>query len=85
LKQWGNLFTSDHLPVEPRPLFADSFRNPKTLLKEICERWPDPIVATFNLSGHINNLPRLPYQLGAFAAGAGRYLIDHLGRAVART
>lgn len=85
LKQWGNLFTSDHLPVEPRPFLADSLRNPRTLLKEIRERWPDPIVATFNLSGPINNLPRLPYQLGAFAAGAGRYLINHLGRAVART
>ena len=85
LKQWGNLFTSDHLPVEPRPLMADSLRNPRTLIREICERWPDPIVATFNLSGPLNNLPRLPYQLGAFAAGAGRYLINHVGRAVART
>ena len=85
LKQWGNLFQTDHLPVEPRPLMADSLRHPKTLLREIRERWPDPIVATFNLSGQLNNLPRLPYQLAAFAAGAGRYLIDHLGRAVART
>lgn len=85
LKQWGNLFRSDHLPVEPRPFLADSFRNPRTLLKEIRERWPDPIVATFNLRGQINNLPRLPYQLGAFAAGAGRYLIDHLGGTLVRT
>jgi hypothetical protein len=85
LKQWGNLFRSDHLPVQPRPLFAYSLRHPRTVLTEIRERWPDPIVATFNLSGQLNNLPRLPYQLGAFAAGAGRYLIDHLGRAVART
>jgi hypothetical protein len=85
LKQWGNLFGSDHLPVQARPLFADSLRNPRTVLKEIRERWPDPIVATFYLSGQLNNLPRLPYQLGAFTAGAGRYLIGHLGRAVART
>jgi hypothetical protein len=85
LKQWGNLFQTDHLPVEPRPLMADSLRHPRTLLREIRERWPDPIVATFNLSGQINNLPRLPYQLGAFAVGAGRYVIDHLGRGVART
>jgi Uncharacterised nucleotidyltransferase len=81
LEQWGNLSQPDHLPVTPRPLFAYSVRSPRTLLKGIRERWPDPIVATFNLHGQPNNFPRLPYQLGAFAAGAGRYLIDHLGAA----
>ena len=85
LEQWGNLFQPDHLPVQPRPLLAYSLQNPRTLLKEIRERWPDPIVATFNLRGQFNNFPRLPYQLGAFAAGAGRYLIDHLGQTLART
>lgn len=74
LEQWGNLFQADHLPVQPRPLFAYSLRNPKTFGKEIRARWPDPIVATFRLRGHLNNLPRLPYQLCAFAAGAGQYL-----------
>ncbi len=74
LKQWGNLFQADHLPVRPQRLMAYSLRSPRTLFKEICARWPDPIVATFNLRGGPNNIPRLPYQLGAFAAGAGRYL-----------
>ena len=85
LKQWGNLFQVDHPPVQPRPLISYSFQNPRTLFREILARWPDPIVATFNLSGQPNSFPRLPYQIGAFATGAGRYLIDHLGRAVART
>jgi hypothetical protein len=85
LEQWGNLFQPDHLPVQPRPLLAYSLRRPKRLLREIRERWPDPIVATFNLRGQFNNFPRLPYQLGAFAAGAGRYVIDHLGGVAART
>jgi hypothetical protein len=83
LKQWGNLFQADHLPVQPRPLIADSFHNPRRLLREILARWPDPIVANDNLHGQPNNFPRLPYQLGALAAGAGRYLIVHMGRAVA--
>lgn len=74
LEQWGNLFQADHLPVQPRPLFANSLRSPRTMLKEIRERWPDPIVATFNLRGQPNNFPRLPYQLGAFAAQTGQYL-----------
>ena len=84
LKQWGNLFQVDHVPVQPRPLISYSFQNPRTLLSEILARWPDPIVATYNLRGQPNSFPRLPYQIGSFAAGAGRYLIDHLGRAVAR-
>jgi hypothetical protein len=78
LEQWGNLFQASHLPVQPRPLMSYAFRSPKTLVTEIRERWPRPIVATFNLRGQPNNLPRLPYQLGAFAAQAGRYLFDHL-------
>jgi hypothetical protein len=85
LEQWGNLLQPDHLPVQPRPLLAYALRNPRTLLKEIRERWPDPIVATFNLGGQFNNFPRLPYQLGFFATSAGRYLLDHLGGVVART
>jgi hypothetical protein len=82
LKQWGNLFQVDHPPVQPRPLISYSFQNPKRLFREILARWPDPIVATYNLRRQPNNFPRLPYQIGAMAAGAGRYLIDHLGRAV---
>lgn len=85
LEQWGNLFQPDHLPVQPRPLFALALRSPRMMWKEICERWPGPIVATFNLRGQFNNLPRLPYQLGAFTAQAGRYLVDHLGGVAART
>jgi len=82
LKQWGNLFPGDHLPVQPRPLMIHSLGSPGEMLKAIRERWPDPIVATFNMRGRINNFPRLPYQLGAFAARAVGYLIDQLGPAL---
>ena len=74
LKQWGNLFRLDHLPVQPRPLFARAMRSPRIMWKEMRERWPDPIVATYNLRGQPNNFPRLPYQLGAFAVQTGQYL-----------
>ena len=56
----------------------------ETLKQEIRERWPDPIVATFNLRGQLNNFPRLPYQFGAFATQAVAYLVDHLGASRAR-
>src|SRR5439155_1724424 len=51
LKQWGNLHSRDHLPVQPRPPFARSLRSPRNLLKEVRERWPDPTTATSNLYG----------------------------------
>ena len=75
LKQWGNLHSRDHLPVQPRPLFARSLRSPRNLLKEVRERWPDPITATFNLNGRVVTFPRFPYQIGAFALQAGQYLL----------
>jgi len=77
LKQWGNLHTRDHLPVQPRPLFAHSLRSPRNLLKELRARWPDPITATFNLNGRVVSFPRLPYQIGGFALQAGQYLLGN--------
>src|SRR2546427_7381047 len=78
-KQSSTPWHRDHLPIQPRPLMANSLRSAKTLLKEVRERWPDPIVATFNLEGRVNNFPRLPYQVVAFFSQATRYLIDQLG------
>jgi hypothetical protein len=83
-KQWGNLFPGDHLPVQPRPLMANVLTSPRGILNETRERWPDSITATFNMSGPINNFPRLPYKLGDFSARAGRYLIGYLRRAAVR-
>jgi hypothetical protein len=77
LKQWSTLWHRDHLPIQPRPLMANSLRRAKTLLREVRERWPDPIVATFNLEGRVNNLPRLPYQLVAFIGQAPRFVFSN--------
>jgi len=78
LKHWSTLWHRDHLPIQPRPLMANSLRSAKTFLREVRERWPDPIVATFNLEGRVNNFPRLPYQLVAFFSQATRYVIGQL-------
>src|SRR2546428_13339947 len=75
LKRWENLHPRDHLPPHPRPPFARSLRSPRNLLKEVRERWPDPITATFNLNGRVVAFPRFPYQIGAFALQAGQYLL----------
>jgi Uncharacterised nucleotidyltransferase len=84
LTQWGSLIHRDQLPVQPRPLFASSLSSPRRMIKEIIERWPDPVTATFNLNGRMSNLPRFPYQLGAFALTAGRYFVDNLGNALSK-
>lgn len=83
VKQWGNLVPPDHLPVQPRPLMRNSLSSPREILRETWERWPDSITATFQMRGGINSFPRLPYQLGAFSARAGHYLLGYLraGRA----
>jgi hypothetical protein len=47
------------------------------LVSEIIERWPDPVTATYNIRGAINNLPRWPYQVAAFVAAAGHYPYEH--------
>ncbi len=77
LKQWSTLWHRDHLPIQPRPLMANSLRSAKTFLREVRERWPDPIVATFNLEGRVNNFPRLPYQLVAFFSQATRFVFSN--------
>jgi hypothetical protein len=79
LKQWGNLRPADSsLPGQPLPVFMYSLRDPRTLLRQVWGRWPDPITATLNLRAQPNNWPRLPYQLGAFITRAGQSLFDHL-------
>ena len=74
-KQWSHLL-EDRLPMRVRPLMAKTLRNRRGVLKGICERWPDPVTATFNLKGQFNDFPRLPYQLGDFLRSAGDFLFN---------
>jgi hypothetical protein len=76
LKQWGRLFPANHLPIQALPLMVTNLRNPWGLLKATCQRWPDPITATFNLNGCFSRFPRLPYQIGALVSQSGRFLVD---------
>jgi hypothetical protein len=75
LQQWSRLLDPAHLPVQPRPLMAQSWSSPRKFLHEVRERWPDPVTATFALRGSMNSLPRLPYQLAAFAGLAIKYVM----------
>lgn len=72
--QWSHLFPPNHLPIRPPPLMAENLRHRNRIFKTACERWPDPITATFKLNGSFGFLPRFPYQLGEFGFRAGRFI-----------
>jgi len=56
-----------------------TLRQRRNILKGILERWPDPITATFNLQGSVNNFPRLPYQLADFLRIGVRFIFTPSG------
>ncbi|MEK6334904.1 MAG: nucleotidyltransferase family protein [Acidobacteriota bacterium] len=65
LKQWETPFWEAH---ESLPLLAGYLRRPFDFVREVPNRWPDPIVATINVRGKFNNNPRVAYQVCEMAA-----------------
>ena len=69
-KQWETPFWEGH---ESLPVLAGYLRRPFDFVREIPNRWPDPIVATINVRGKFNNNPRVPYQLCEMAARTAKF------------
>ena len=80
LYHWSRLFPGDALPMRAAPLMSDTLRQRRDILKSIRERWPDPITATFNLQGSVNDYPRFPYQLAAFLRIAVQFVFASSGK-----
>ncbi len=59
VRQWG---TREHY-MDSSTMTA-SLRRPRSMLKALRLRWPNPIQATVGVGGPFNELPRLPFQLG---------------------
>lgn len=70
LRQWETPFREAH---ESLPLLAGYLRRPVDFVREIPNRWPDPIVATINVRGKFNNYPRVAYQLCEMAARTAKF------------
>jgi hypothetical protein len=70
LKQWEKPFREFH---ESLPLMAGYLRRPINFVREIPNRWPNPIVATINVRGKFNNYPRVPYQLCEMASRTAKF------------
>ncbi|HKO61557.1 MAG TPA: nucleotidyltransferase family protein, partial [Pyrinomonadaceae bacterium] len=74
LYHWSRLFPGDALPMQAAPLMSITLRERRNVFKGIVDRWPDPITATFNLQGGVNNFPRFPYQLADFLRNGFRFM-----------
>ncbi len=73
-KEWQNPLATNQPPTKHPVPIASQLRNPAGLWRAVCERWPNPIIATISINGQLNRYPRLPYQLGNWAMRAARFL-----------
>ncbi len=80
LYHWSRLFPGDTLPMRSAQLMSVTLKQRRDILKGILERWPDPITATFNLQGDVNNFPRFPYQLADFLRIGVQFIFASSGR-----
>ena len=80
LYHWSRLFPGDTLPMRSAQLMSVTLRRRQNILKAILERWPDPITATFNLQGSVNDFPRIPYQLADFLRIGVRFAFASSGK-----
>jgi hypothetical protein len=71
LKQWEAPFVRIH---ESPPPMATYLRSPFSFIRELPNRWPNPIRATLSVKGQFNRLPRFPYQLVDVVARLGKFI-----------
>lgn len=59
VKQWG---AREHYMASST--MAASLRSPRSILKALRLRWPNPVQATVGVGGRFSEFPRFPFQLG---------------------
>jgi hypothetical protein len=64
LRQWETPNPVERMPLDYRAPLAKTLARPASLTSEIRARWPNPIEATIRVGGPLNDLPRLPFQIG---------------------
>jgi hypothetical protein len=64
LKEWEAPFAINQPPMKHSAPMSSYLRHPGGLLKDMRNRWPNPIIATISMRGPFNNWPRWPFQLG---------------------
>jgi hypothetical protein len=64
----------NHGVMKHRTAMVNYLRNPDGLLRDILNRWPNPIEATVYTGGPFNNLPRWPFQIGECVSRTAKFL-----------
>jgi hypothetical protein len=75
LREWETPFAINQPPMKHSAPMSSYLRHPAGLLRDIRNRWPNPIIATISLRGPLNNWPRWPFQLGNCVARSARFLV----------
>lgn len=77
LKQWETPYAWKQAPIRYGAPVASYLRNPSGVVKDLINRWPNPIEATVSMEGEFNHLPRLPFQLGNCFSRTAKF-VSHL-------
>ncbi|MEO8434885.1 MAG: nucleotidyltransferase family protein [Pyrinomonadaceae bacterium] len=73
LKQWEAPLNIRQEPMNHMAPMSHYLRRPKGVLRDMANRWPNPILATITVKGRFNRIPRLPYQLGNCLLRAAKF------------
>lgn len=75
LRQWETPFSAMQAPMRHRAPMRKYLRRPRGALRDLLNRWPNPIEATVGVGGPFNEWPRLPFQLGHALSRTARFLV----------
>lgn len=73
LNEWGSPFTSMRQRHNRTMLMR--LRKPAAIMGAFRHRWPNPLDATITMNGPINELPRLPFQIGNLISRTATFLL----------
>jgi hypothetical protein len=84
LKDWAEPYSAKQEYNRHHAPMSSYLRKPAGMIRDLKNRWPNPIAATIDLGGQLNGLPRLPFQLGNCLLRTARFII-HLPKTFGRS
>ena len=74
LEKWSMPFASQYGTNRHRAPMRTYLQQPGGVLKDLRNRWPDPIEATISVNGPLNEWPRVPFQVANGVLRTARFL-----------
>ena len=84
LKEWAEPYSAKQEYNRHQAPMVSYLSKPAGIIRDLKNRWPNPIAATIDLGGQINGLPRLPFQLGNCLLRTAKFLM-HLPKAFSQS